>query len=366
MFLSVRNRIHHHIPMPKACFFRLAVLLLCATCVGVGFPALAAAQGFDTVGTRAQGMGGAFVAVADDATATYWNPAGMASIPIFDLTLGFGRVEQEQSGEDATGGSRRGPAWRTRSSAFAVALPVLGVSYYRLRTVHALPRATGPPDIVRQDANTGFVGGAATTWNLGVTVVQSVGDAVVVGSTLRLVRGGAGISTRAVEGVSAALDEADGLDLDGDTKFDADLGLMAYIGRARLGLTVRNLVAPAWDTGGGLPLETGRLVRAGIGWGPEPVHGRRSWTIASDADLTTADGPDGERRAVAVGAERWMLNGRVAIRGGARAQTIGEARPVATGGASVSVWSGLLLEMQVTHGGDTVERGWGLGARVTF
>ena len=61
-----------------------------------------------------------------------------------------------------------------------------------------------------------------------------------------------------------------------------------------------------------------------------------------------------------------MLNGRVAIRGGARAQTIGEARPVATGGASVGVWSGLLLEVQVTGGGDTVERGWALGARVTF
>src|SRR4029453_5176655 len=40
----------------------------------------AAAQvGFEPVGTRAQGMAGAFVAVADDATATYWNPAGLAS-----------------------------------------------------------------------------------------------------------------------------------------------------------------------------------------------------------------------------------------------------------------------------------------------
>jgi hypothetical protein len=31
----------------------------------------AAAQSFDTVGTRAAGMGGAFVAVADDASAAY-------------------------------------------------------------------------------------------------------------------------------------------------------------------------------------------------------------------------------------------------------------------------------------------------------
>ena len=32
------------------------------------------------VGGRAVGMGGAFVSVADDATAMYWNPAGMASL----------------------------------------------------------------------------------------------------------------------------------------------------------------------------------------------------------------------------------------------------------------------------------------------
>jgi hypothetical protein len=365
MFLSVRNRIHHHIPMPKTRPFPLAVVLLCASCVCAGSAAHAAGQGFETVGTRAQGMGGAFVAVADDSTATYWNPAGLASIPIFDLTLGFGRMEQDESDEDRPAEGRpRGS--RNRSTGFGVALPVLGVSYYGLRTGYAVPATTGPADIVRQDANTGFIGGAFSTWNLGVTVVQSLGDGVVVGSTLRVVRGSAGVSTRVVDGVSAALDDAGDLDLEGETKFDADVGMMAYVGRARLGVTVRNLVAPNWDTGSGLQLETDRLVRVGVGWGPEPVHGRRSWTIASDADLTTADGPDGERRAVAVGAERWFLNGRVAIRGGARAQTIGDARPVATGGASVGVWSGLLLEAQVTGGGDTVERGWGLGARVTF
>ena len=33
------------------------------------------------VGARALGMGGAFAAVADDATAPYWNPAGMVYLP---------------------------------------------------------------------------------------------------------------------------------------------------------------------------------------------------------------------------------------------------------------------------------------------
>src|SRR5689334_2120727 len=39
----------------------------------------ARAQLFEAVGTRAQGLGGAFVAVADDATASWWNPAGLAT-----------------------------------------------------------------------------------------------------------------------------------------------------------------------------------------------------------------------------------------------------------------------------------------------
>ena len=35
----------------------------------------ASAQIVESVGHRALGMGGAFVAVADDSTATWWNPA---------------------------------------------------------------------------------------------------------------------------------------------------------------------------------------------------------------------------------------------------------------------------------------------------
>ena len=39
----------------------------------------AAAQSFGDVGTRAAGMGGAFVGVADDASAIYWNPGALAT-----------------------------------------------------------------------------------------------------------------------------------------------------------------------------------------------------------------------------------------------------------------------------------------------
>jgi long-subunit fatty acid transport protein len=39
------------------------------------------------VGARALGMGGAFVAVANDATSLYWNPAGMARLSSYEVVL---------------------------------------------------------------------------------------------------------------------------------------------------------------------------------------------------------------------------------------------------------------------------------------
>jgi hypothetical protein len=70
----------------------VTTLLLCLVPVGLGPGRADAAKFFEKVGTfdgqflkipvgaRATGMGGTFVAVADDASAVYWNPAGIARL----------------------------------------------------------------------------------------------------------------------------------------------------------------------------------------------------------------------------------------------------------------------------------------------
>ncbi|MGQ9477031.1 MAG: hypothetical protein ACUVRH_00840 [Candidatus Bipolaricaulia bacterium] len=68
--------------MKRAVFIGLALILIIAAGSAATTTALAGTGAFagfrDGVDARALGMGGAFVAIADSYSATYWNPAGIA------------------------------------------------------------------------------------------------------------------------------------------------------------------------------------------------------------------------------------------------------------------------------------------------
>jgi len=69
---------------------RYAVLLVSLLCLGFSIGALAAgtnegAFARDGSGSRALALGGAFVAIADDASAGYWNPAGLGYLDGYHL-----------------------------------------------------------------------------------------------------------------------------------------------------------------------------------------------------------------------------------------------------------------------------------------
>ncbi len=66
---------------------RGSMLITCVAVLILG-PVLALANGFytPTVGPRASAMGGAFIGLADDYSAVYWNPAGITQIKGMELT----------------------------------------------------------------------------------------------------------------------------------------------------------------------------------------------------------------------------------------------------------------------------------------
>jgi F plasmid transfer operon protein TraF len=317
------------------------------------------AQLFENVGTRANGMAGAFVAVADDATSTWWNPAGIATGGLASAVFDHGRTTDP--GTVIAGA----PAIRAGMNAFAAVFPSLGVSYYRLRISAIRPQtstAAGPAD--RQDSEAVAMGVQSVALNqFGTTVGQSIGSHFVLGSTLKLVRAGAASGSVAPD--ADALDAADDLPIDLSTQGDLDLGVMASFAHARFGVAVKNIREPNFGTDAS-PLVLERQARAGIAVLAAKAGVIDGLTLSADADLTRTSTVLGDVRHVAAGGEVWMLKRHLGLRGGVSMNTVNEKRTAYSGGASVAAYTGLYVDVFRTFGSDTSIEGWGTALRLAF
>lgn len=334
-------------------------------------PAVASAQADDTVGVRAQGMAGAFTAVADDATATWWNPAGLGAWNSSGLAGGaylnaiLDLVSLRESSTAPGPASERVPAWRAGSGGLSFGSPALGLSYYRLRISEIQPVAsTAGRGAVRQDQGTADVYlRSIVLHQLGATIGQSVGDHLVVGATVKLVYGSLGAASMPAAG--ASIDQAVDLEGAGPVRAGADVGAMATLGQFRAGMTVRNLTAP--EFGSGVDAMTlRRHARAGLAWLSGQHGALGAVTVSADADLTVQPTATGDERRVAAGVEISTAGRRVSVRGGAAASTVGGSRASATGGLSVAVQRGRYIDVAVAGGSDEARRGLGLALRLTF
>jgi hypothetical protein len=197
----------------------------------------------------------------------------------------------------------------------------------------------------------------------GATVGQSLGSHLVVGSTFKLVRAGAASQVQAAG--TGSLDAATGIDASGETHAGLDVGAMAVFGRARIGLTVRNVKQPEFGSGpDAFTLSRHARVGAALSSGTRGVIG--SATLAVDADLTKDATVLGDERHVAVGAEVWSPKRTFGVRGGVGANTIGSRRTSFSAGASAALKKGIYVDGEVTGGTDEGRHGWGAGLRVTF
>jgi hypothetical protein len=278
------------------------------------FPSTAEAQPFETAGVRALGMGGAFVAVADDATAAWWNPAGLGAGPFFAVSV----ERQDLDDRSATG--------------LLVGTPPLGFSYVRTR--------------VRLKPDTSRDTQSLVTHQTGITLLHSVAWGVTVGATVKFVRGLAAIGADDVFGRAS-------------NTVDLDAGAHVVSGPWRVGLTVRNVREPTFEAAGGVAVPLARRARAGLAWVND------QWSGAVDLDLTSTREAEGPRRMLAAGTER-RWGRRVAARGGVRINTDGERTPLGAFGASAAVWGSLWVDGQITGGSRKADRGWGLAARIAF
>jgi hypothetical protein len=280
------------------------------------------AQTTDVIGVRAQGMGGAFTAVADDATAWWWNPAGLAGGPLFNAVVEFDRPNTSVS--DTVRG-------------VSVAYPALGATYYRLplRQIR-LSASTESSAKIREDDE-------AALRVYGATIGQSFGNHLVLGSTLKLLN-------------------AD------DTNATLDIGVMTTFGALRIGAVVRDVTEPSFrNEGGQYEFKLERSARAGfaLSSGRRGVIG--SATLSVDADLTTTHDPLlGDERMLAFGVEAWSQRSRIGVRGGLNSNRAADQGVQVSGGVSFAIRSGSFVDAFISGGGDDVRHGWGFTLRLTF
>jgi hypothetical protein len=296
-------------------------------CVGLAVcaPLTAHAQRIGDVGVRAQGMAGAFVAVSDDATATWWNPAGLATgLSFVDFT-----AEIDQHG----------------GRAVAVAFPSLGLSYYHRNISQIQPsNSTESGTSGRQDlgaAGSGLPSAESDgVGQVGVTVGQSLGSHLVIGSTLKL------------EWAKS------------NTRGDLDIGAMATLGLVRLGIVMRDVTAPEFGSGSDT-LALARRARAGVAL-LSPSNMPHPFVVDVDADLNAAIVDGREERDLSAGAETWIFNGRIGVRGGVGKNTADEGGSFGAVGLSVAPYPRFFVEGFVTRGESGIRNRWGIDLRLTF
>jgi len=167
-------------------------------------------------GGRAQAMGGAFVAVADDASAAFWNPGGLGLLPRLQLEASQATRERSDFRESAV--VVAAPSWRW------------GVGAITLRHF-------GAGGIEHRDERNTLLGELSDSESeIGVSYARHVGETWAVGGTLKLQR-------QSLGGLAA-------------TGFGADLGVIVrgdvlpgpqapWLSRLSLGLSARNAIEPS-------------------------------------------------------------------------------------------------------------------------
>lgn len=325
---------------------RISLTLLVLHVPGLVVPAAPAyAQvPYEALGSRALGMAGAFVAVADDITAAYWNPAGLATGPAIGGTFEWSRFQKRDPNQPAVPGAGLDTATFTGAGS----LP-LGITYGRLTSVSVVGDPAGPLSVERLSVS-----------QLGGTFIQTLVPGLIVGTTLKYLRGTVSEGPFAGATGGEAVDVVAAYPERTTSEFDFDVGLLADLDQLRIGVTFKNLMTPEFQSVAENVITVPRFVRLGLA-----VRPGAGLTLAMDLDLDTVDLRDGLRRMLAFGAEG-PVGSRLALRGGVRWDLEGDREPVTAAGVSLGLTERFWLDGHYSYGHSDGNQGFGFALRAGY
>lgn len=363
---------------------QVAVILASATTLS--------AQSFPEVGARALGLAGAYVAVADGATGSFWNPAAAPLNPPSSTFL-YGRsvsdpedlatrlddlAATDADAPDIT--SRLADALRAAQLLGAIGSepdPIFGhepiggfytgngygIGLYRLTLVEAAPLVDTTHVVAGNDPETSI---AFNTSRLNLrslkmqdyvlSVGSSLGDPrVMLGASARLTRGETRVSSPTLfnfpgfQPSDAFTSAKDGEKMT-NTQLSFDVGtLLSVHSKLRLGVVGKYLGTPEFETADGGKMSVDPRWRSGFAYFASP-----NFMLSGDIDLsTTALGPNGVKtRNGALGAQLNVAEGKVALRAGVRESLEGPNTRLITGGFGY-IGSSFVIDAAVGHAPST-------------
>ncbi|MEW6363065.1 MAG: conjugal transfer protein TraF [Acidobacteriota bacterium] len=315
------------------------------------------AQTFSHFGARAMGMGGAYVAVADDATSVYWNPAGLAVASPREVAVVFeveGADEHETidkvdalidmnlaahgriiTPEDIAKALDLLEALAEKGSGvsgdtsldFIVAAKGLAFSVLNLGNASAVPVID--LDILDFDPNSGeplptdlptldFTG-VVTNQFVATYALPLLGELLRGGVNVKYIRASSYYSTRLIVDPSNKslklrdiLDEATHENKRTSSSWGFDVGLLSNLTpEFRIGVVGRDLNEPEFDNVGPWKARLNPQYRMGVAYQVTPAL-----IVAADYDLSKNDEglPGVAEREFSIGGEGLMANRHLALR----------------------------------------------------
>ncbi len=312
----------------------------------LSFSSPAAADGrFLHLGARAASLGGAFTAVADDAWAYYWNPAGIAFGPIVQVGLSRGEDDLDRSGEGLLVDTATG---------FSVGYTFMGVA----GTWFTNTSSRREDDVLSSQG--------LETFDLSFSLLQSLPiDNLVIAGNIHYLRGTAFELDEMVAGLSSA-------DLEPSAIFSRVRGGEGHSSQTwaldfaalyepnpwlRVGLMWRRLNEPEFDTPSGSAIVLARHARAGAAF---RLPG--DTLVSFDSDLSSQGFEDVSWREISLGAEKAFFERRLFARAGTRVEIGSDRgkRPAFSLGAGGRIRF-LLVEFAYLAAATDRDRAWWVG-----